>query len=216
MSLEEFKLFFGCLARCYNLHDRLELWIYSCSLGQHMNHGIGRWCAGWPWRGRRRFLYGLRWGRPWLWWLLLVYWLPLTVVLGVLIRLAMLRLVVIRPCPIRGRCGCFLGCLLHHLFGCIESDRERVGLDDQLCLYVDFLVRVLVRVSAQLRKVPQESLLSRPSCLILLCPVRRLLWLIEVLVEDSKVHARHPNCPRPIERCAEHATLLNVLPFRCR
>jgi hypothetical protein len=75
-----------------------------------------------------------------------------------------------------------------HLFGRIESDGEGVRLDDQLCLYINLLVRVLVRVPAQLRKVPQKSLLSRPSCLVLLRAVCRLLWLIEVLVEDPEVH----------------------------
>jgi hypothetical protein len=87
---------------------------------------------------------------------------------------------------------------------------------DQLRLYLSLLDRVLDGVSAQLGKVLQKVLLPRMPCLVLVSPLGGLLRLAEEAVEDPEVDARDPDCARPVQRCAEHAALLYVLPFRRR
>jgi hypothetical protein len=97
VRLEELELVLGRLARCDHLHDGLELRVHARPLRQHMDNRVWRWGACGPWRRRRRLLYGLRRRRSWLGLLLLVDGLAVGVVLGVLVRLAVLRLVVVRP-----------------------------------------------------------------------------------------------------------------------
>jgi hypothetical protein len=93
-----------------------------------------------------------------------------------------------------------------------------MGLYDQLGLYLDGLLDRAFeqRITAQLRKVLQEVLLPRMPRLVVVGPVGGLLGLVEELVEDPEVHARDPDGARPLQRCAEHAALLDVLPFARR
>ena len=89
-------------------------------------------------------------------------------------------------------------------------------LYDQLSLYVNVILGRIFghdRVFAELREVLQQVFLPRVLRLVFICPICGLLGLIEVLVEDSEVGAGYPDCARPVHRCAEHAALLDVLPF---
>jgi hypothetical protein len=215
VRLEELELILRRLSRCNDLHDGLQLRIYSCSLCQHMDDWIWCWRTCGAWGRLGRFLNGLRWWRSWLRRLLLVGGLTMAVV-RVLVRVAMMRLVGIRPGSIHRLGG---SPLWHRLVGFsrrIQSDGECVRFNDQLCLHVRRVLVGNIGVPAQLGKVLQQVFLPGVSHLVLFCAIRRLLGLVEVLVEDSEVDARHPYRPRPLQRCTEHAALLYILPFMCR
>lgn len=79
-------------------------------------------------------------------------------------------------------------------------------LNNQLCNDV-------VLLAAYLRKVADNLLLALIVRLVLIRPFRHLFGLYKVLVESAEIHARRPHGARPLQRCLEHATLLDVLPF---
>lgn len=135
------------------------------------------------------------------------------IILRVLVGMTVLGLTMIRPMPI---CGSrFLLCMLDDLSRRIESNGKCVGFDDELCLDLDSVLGI-VDVSTQLWEVLEQILLPLLFRFVLLCAVGWLLRLCEMLVEDSEVYTRHPYGTRPLKRCTEHTTLLNILPFACK
>jgi hypothetical protein len=204
MRLEELELLFARLSGCYNLHHRLQLQICACPRRKHVNNWVGGWRRRWPRRSLRRgLLNGLGWWRPWL--RLLFRRIRWLVVLLILWRMLAV-LVVVRPCSVLlRRRRHFPRYSSVALFWRIELDGEGMRLNDQLCVQ-----------GANLREVLLNLLLPRPPRLVCIRPLRWLLWHRVLLVKGPEVDARHPDCTRPLQRGAEDAALLDVLPFRRR
>lgn len=85
----------------------------------------------------------------------------------------------------------------------VQLDGEGMRLDNQLCVQSSHLGEVLL-----------DLLLARPPGLVCLSPLRHLLGHGVLLVEGAEVDARDPDCARALQRGAEHAALLDVLPVR--
>ena len=185
MCLEELELLLACGSSCDNLHDSLQLGIRACSSGKHVYNGIGR--GGGGCLRRRGCLHGF--GRLWRAWLgLLLYWLA-SLVFGVLIGLVV---VVIWPWSIWRCCRSLLLHWLAHLTRAIESDGQRMRLDDKLHAH---------SVSTDLGEILKQLLLSRRLRLVFIGAVGQLLGLIEVGVEGAEVCAGQPYCLGPLEGC---------------
>ena len=202
MRLEELELLFGRLSGCYNLHHGLQLRVCACPRREHVNDRIRGWRRRWPRRCLRRgLLDGLGWWGSWL--RLLFRRIGRLIVLLILWRMLAV-LVVVRPCSV------LLWWRRHFprnssaaLFWGVELDGKRVRLNDQLCVH-----------GPNLREVLLNLLLPRSPRLVCLGPLRWLLWHCVLLVKGPKVDARYPDCTRPLQRGAEDAALLDVLPFR--
>lgn len=114
-------------------------------------------------------------------------------------------LAVVRPGAVLLGRGHLLGRRAAALLGGVQLDGKGVRLDDQLGVH-----------GAHLGEVLLDLLLPRFRLLVRLGPLRHLLGHGVLLVEGAEVDPRHPHGARPLQRGAEDAALLDVLPFRRR
>lgn len=203
VCLEELELLLARLTGRHNLHDGLQLWIGAGPRREHVDNRIGGWCRRWPrrrlWRGLLDRLGGRR-SR------LRRLFRRVRRLVVLLVRRRMLAvLAVVRPGAILLWRRHLLGRGSAALLWRIQLDGERVRLDDQLCVQ-----------RADLGEVLLNLLLPRLAGLVCVGALGDLLGHGVLLVEGAEVDARHPHGARALQRGAEDAALLDVLPFRGR
>jgi hypothetical protein len=127
-------------------------------------------------------------------WLMWLRWLVGLIMLVLLVLLVRRILVMVWPLPILRE----LPLNLADIFSwTIKADGKGVGFNHQLSFHL----------ASQLRKIPDYILLSLHSLLILVCPIRHLLWGCKEGMEKPKVPPGYPCRTRFLERCAEDATI---------